>query len=172
MEMQICSCEGLDSNCKKCHGSGYARVSAAEVKSVAVPKKKADPGSPSSERPSSLPENLDSLSRKELEAIVGKIIGLLDLKSKKQMQHFNSIPFTTTTFRRDFKDKFKALMELEGDKRFLRSEIDFILASESGKKYIKTLSFGHFLSDKDIDITSNKEIKTLIREYRKQKAER
>src|SRR5690606_20044819 len=64
-----------------------------------------------------LPENLELLSKNEVEGIAIKIIGDLDLKSKKQMQILNSIPFNTNTFRRDFGDKFELLGLIEAEKQ-------------------------------------------------------
>ena len=112
---------------------------------------------------------MNSLSRKEIENIVPKIIDTLDLKSKKQMQILNSIPINTTTFRRDFKDKFALLQKIEEEKQALRNNLDEIATKLTTSKYTVEFKYGHFLSDKDIDITSNRELKTLIREYKKLK---
>ena len=112
---------------------------------------------------------MNSLSRKEIENIVPKIIDTLDLKSKKQMQILNSIPFNTTTFRRDFKDKFALLQKIEEEKQALRNDLDEIATKLTTSKYTVAFKYGHFLSDKDIDITSNRELKTLIRAYKKLK---
>ena len=161
MTVQICSCEGLDPKCKKCFGSGYANTNIPEKAIKSVPKKG------NSKQESFLPEHMHSLSRKEVENIVPKIVDSLDLKSKKQMQILNSIPFNTTTFRRDFKDKFALLQKIEEEKQALRNDLDVISKELSTSKYIVKFKYGHFLSDKDIDVTSNRELKTLIRAYKK-----
>ena len=163
MAVQICTCEGLDVKCKKCFGSGYINTDAPEKAIKSVPKK----GKVKQE--SFLPENMNSLSRKEIENIVPKIIDSLDLKSKKQMQILNSIPFNTTTFRRDFKAKFELLGKIEEEKQSLRNELDVISNALSSSKYSVAFKYGHFLSDKVIDVTSNRELKTLIRAYKKLK---
>ena len=163
MAVQICTCEGLDVKCKKCFVSGYINTDAPEKAIKSVPKK----GKVKQE--SFLPENMNSLSRKEIENIVPKIIDTLDLKSKKQMQILNSIPFNTTTFRRDFKDKFALLQKIEEEKQALRNDLDEIATKLTTSKYTVEFKYGHFLSDKDIDITSNRELKTLNRAYKKLK---
>ena len=163
MAVQICSCEGLDPKCKKCFGSGYMNNQFPEETVKTTPKK----GIVKQE--SFLPENLNSLSRKEIENIVPRIIDTLDLKSKKQMQILHAIPFNTTTFRRDFKDKFALLQKIEDEKQALRNELDEISTALTTSKYIVTFKYGHFLSDKIMDVTSNRELKTLIREYKKLK---
>ena len=163
MTVQICSCEGLNPKCKKCFGSGYMNTDVPEKAIKSAPKK----GNVQQE--SFLPENMNSLSRKEIENIVPKIIDSLDLKSKKQMQILNSIPFNTTTFRRDFKDKFELLRKIEEKKQALRNELDVISKELTTSKYIVQFKYDHFLSDKVIDITSNRELKTLIRAYKKLK---
>ena len=61
--------------------------------------------------------------------IADKIIATLDLKSMQQMRMLHSIPFNTTTFRRDFKDKFVSFGIMEEEKRALRSELDKITSS-------------------------------------------
>lgn len=126
-----------------------------------VPKKE------SAKQESFLPDTIESLSRKEIENFVPKIIDTLDLKSKKQMQILHAIPFNTTTFRRDFKAKFEQLGTIEVEKQSLRNELDIISNALSSSKYSVTLKYGHFLSDKVIDVTSNRELKTLIRAYKK-----
>ena len=77
MTVQICSCEGLDPKCKKCFGSGYMNTQFPEKTIKAAPKKE------SAKQESFLPDAIDSLSRKEIENFVPKIIDTLDLKSKK-----------------------------------------------------------------------------------------
>ncbi len=163
MTVQICSCEGLDPKCKKCFGSGYMNTQFSEKTIKTAPKKE------STKQESFLPDTIELLSRKEIENFVPKIIDTLDLKSKKQMQILNSIPFNTTTFRRDFKDKFALLQKIEEEKQALRNDLDVISKKLSTAKYIVEFKYGHFLSDKDIDITSNRELKTLIRAYKKLK---
>ena len=161
MTVQICSCEGLDPKCKKCFGSGYMNTQFSEKTTKAVPKKE------SAKQESFLPDTIESLSRKEIENLVPKIIDTLDLKSKKQMQILHAIPFNTTTFRRDFKDKFELLRKIEEKKQALRNELDVISKELTTSKYIVQFKYDHFLSDKVIDITSNRELKTLIRAYKK-----
>ncbi|MFN7043557.1 MAG: hypothetical protein ACK4M1_00045 [Flavobacterium sp.] len=163
MTVQICSCEGLNPKCKKCFGSGYINTDVPEKAIKSAPKK----GNVQQE--SFLPENMNSLSRKEIENIVPKIIDTLDLKSKKQMQILHAIPFNTTTFRRDFKDKFELLGKIEEEKQALRNDLDLISRELSTAKFIVEFKYGHFLSDKDIDVTSNRDLKTLIRAYKKLK---
>ena len=163
MAVQICTCEGLDVKCKKCFGSGYINTDAPEKAIKSVPKKE------NVKQESFLPENMNSLSRKEIENIVPKIIDTLDLKSKKQMQILHAIPFNTTTFRRDFKAKFELLEKIEEEKQLLRNELDVISNALSSSKYSVAFKYGHFLSDKVIDVTSNRELKTLIRAYKKLK---
>ncbi|NHM04317.1 hypothetical protein [Flavobacterium celericrescens] len=163
MAVQICTCEGLDVKCKKCFGSGYINTDAPEPAIQSVPKK----GTVKQE--SFLPEHLHSLSRKEIENIVPKIIDTLDLKSKKQMQILNSIPFNTTTFRRDFKAKFELLQKIEDEKQALRNDLDVISDALTTSKYTIAFNYGHFLSDKVMDVTSNRDLKTLIRTYKKLK---
>jgi len=163
MTVQICSCEGLNPNCEKCFGSGY--VNSDTKKSATIQKEKA----PKRVKASLIPENVEQLSRKEIDNIVLKIIETLDLKSKKQMQLLNSIPFTSTTFRRDFKDKFQSLETLEKDKQSLRNDLSALLKNASAQKNSSQFAFTHYLSDKEIDVTSNRQLKTLIREYKKLK---
>ena len=116
-----------------------------------------------------LPAKIDALSKKEVEEIAVKVIAGLDLKSKKQMQILNSIPFNTTTFRRDFKEKFESLENLENAKQHLRNELFVIDQEIVSKNYKSQFKFKHFLSDKHIDVTSNRQLKDLIREYKKLK---
>jgi hypothetical protein len=56
---------------------------------------------------------------------------------------------------------------IEMEKRALRSELDK-LAKELTKNNLQVhFKFNHILSHKDIDVTSNRELKTLLREYKK-----
>ena len=96
---------------------------------------KAAPKKESAKQESFLPDAIDSLSRKEIENFVPKIIDTLDLKSKKQMQILHVIPFNTTTFRRDFKAKFELLGKIEEEKQSLRNELDVISNALSSSKY-------------------------------------
>lgn len=166
MATQICSCEGLNPQCEKCFGSGYVD-SGASRKSSATSNKTIE--KTNAKQKSLLPGGFKSLPRKEVETILAKIIDGLDLKSKKQMQLLNSIPFNSTTFRRDFKAKFESLRKLESEKRFLRNELDSISKEMAGKKDAHHFKFGHFLSDKDVDVDSNRQLKTLLREYKRGK---
>ena len=85
------------------------------------------------------------------------------------MRILHSIPFNTTTFRRDFKDKFVSFDIMETEKRALRSQLDKLIKELTKKDFSIHIKFSHLLSDKDIDVTSNRELKTLIREYKKLK---
>ena len=85
------------------------------------------------------------------------------------MQILHVIPFNTTTFRRDFKAKFELLGKIEEEKQSLRNELDVISNALSSSKYSVAFKYGHFLSDKVMDVTSNRELKTLIRAYKKLK---
>ncbi len=163
MRSEICSCQGLNSNCKKCFGSGF--ISAQTVNKSADHKK----GNHKQQLKPLVPKNLDQLSKNEVEAIAIKIIGDLDQKSKKQMQILNSIPFNTTTFRRDFGDKFELLNSLEVEKQHLRNELLIVDQEIILKNYKSNFKFRHFLSDKDVDATSNRQLKELIRTYKKLK---
>jgi hypothetical protein len=116
-----------------------------------------------------LPAKIDTLSKKDLEEIAIKIIASLDLKSKKQMQLLNAIPFNTTTFRRDSKDKFESLESLENEKQHLRNELFVIDQQIISKNYKSQFRFKHFLSDKHLDVASNRQLKDLIREYKRLK---
>lgn len=116
-----------------------------------------------------LPKKIDTLSKNDIEEIAIKIIASLDFKSKKQMQILNSIPFNTTTFRRDLKDKFESLESLENQKQHLRNELFVVDQEIISKNYNSKFRFKHFLSDKQIDVTSNRQLKELIREYKKLK---
>lgn len=116
-----------------------------------------------------LPKKIDTLSKNDIEEIAIKIIASLDFKSKKQMQILNSIPFNTTTFRRDLKDKFQSLESLENQKQHLRNELFVVDQEIISKNYNSKFRFKHFLSDKQIDVSSNRQLKELIREYKKLK---
>ncbi|GAA4757144.1 MULTISPECIES: hypothetical protein [Flavobacterium] len=116
-----------------------------------------------------LPKKIDTLSKNDIKEIAIKIIASLDFKSKKQMQILNSIPFNTTTFRRDLKDKFQNLESLENEKQHLRNELFVVDQEIISKNYNSKFRFKHFLSDKQIDVTSNRQLKDLIREYKKLK---
>jgi len=85
------------------------------------------------------------------------------------MQILNSIPFNTTTFRRDLKDKFQSLESLENQKQHLRNELFIVDQEIISKNYNSKFRFKHFLSDKQIDVASNRQLKELIREYKKLK---
>lgn len=163
MRSEICTCQGLNSNCKKCFGSGFISTETTN-KSTNNGK-----GKKKQQLESFLPKNLDLLSKNEVEGIAIKIIGDLDLKSKKQMQILNSIPFNTTTFRRDFGDKFELLGSIEAEKQHLRNELLIIDQEIILKNYKSNFKFKHFLSDKDLDVTSNRQLKELIRAYKKLK---
>ena len=163
MRSEICTCQGLNSNCKKCFGSGFI---ATETTNKSSNNGK---GMKKQQFESFLPKDLDLLSKNEVEGIAIKIIGDLDLKSKKQMQILNSIPFNTTTFRRDFGDKFELLGLIEAEKQHLRNELLLIDQEIVLKNYKSNFKFKHFLSDKDLDITSNRQLKELIRAYKKLK---
>ena len=163
MRSEICICQGLNSNCKKCFGSGFISTETID-KSTNKGK-----GKKKQQFESFLPENLELLSKNEVEGIAIKIIGDLDLKSKKQMQILNSIPFNTNTFRRDFSDKFELLGLLEAEKQHLRNELLLIDQEIILKNYKSNFKFKHFLSDKDLDVTSNRQLKELIRAYKKLK---
>lgn len=169
MTTEICSCEGLDPYCEKCFGSGYA-PSTTSKKTVAKQSDKIKPIKKSQLKTRSyLPEKIDSLTKVEIDTLAIQIISTLDLKSKKQMQILNSIPFNTTTFRRDFKDKFEALGTFEIEKQQLRNDLFIIDQEIVSKNYRSHFTFRHFLSDKDVDVTSNRQLKDLIREYKKLK---
>lgn len=161
MITQICSCKGLNANCKKCFGSGYVRTESL--------KKANDKQNQKSQKESFLPENIETLSKNEIEEIAIKIISSLDLKSKKQMQILNSIPFNTNTFRRDFGAKFELLETIEAAKQHLRNQLLVIDQEIVSKNYRFNFRFKHYLSDKDVDVTSNRQLKELIREYKRLK---
>ena len=156
---KICSCKGLDPKCKKCFGSGYI-----DSPEEARPKVKA-------EKPKkSTAQDLSLLGKEEVEGMAKSTIAELDLRSKKQMQILNSIPFNTNTFRRDFPEKFELLARLENEKVRLRNDLFAIDQEIVSKNYNVKLRFGHFLSDKDVDASSNRQLKELIREYKKLKS--
>ncbi|UYW01878.1 hypothetical protein K5I29_02875 [Flavobacterium agricola] len=167
MKTEICSCQGLDAACKKCFGSGFASVNddhKAAPKNTATKKEKKK-----QKFESIVPNNLSELSKSEVDALAIKLITSLDFKSKKQTQLLNAIPFNTTTFRRDFGDKFALLDALETEKQFLRSELLLIDQEIQQKKYNSKFRFKHYFSDKDLDVTSNRQLKTLLRAYKKLK---
>ena len=163
MRSEICICKGLNSNCKKCFGSGFISTETID-KSTNKGK-----GKKKQQFESFLPENLELLSKNEVEGIAINIIGDLDLKSKKQMQILNSIPCNTNNFRRDFGDKFELLGLIEAEKQHLRNELLLIDQEIILKNYKSNFKFKHFLSDKDVDVTSNRQLKELIRAYKKLK---
>ena len=169
MTVEICSCEGLNSNCEKCFGSGY--VSSRPSKNSSSPEQNDIINFQKNQvrQDSLLPDRFELFSRIEIENLILKIIGQLDLKSKKQMQLLNSIPFNTTTFRRDFKDKFEAMRVIELEKQVLRKDLEIVTQVSIAKKYSGKFNFEHLLSDKEIDVTSNRQLKELIREYKKSK---
>jgi len=113
-----------------------------------------------------LPKSFDKLTKTDVEEIALKIIASLDLKSKKQMQLLNSIPFSTTTFRRDSKEKFESLENLENEKQHLRNQLFIVDQEIVSKNYNSHFRFKHYLSDKHIDVSSNRQLKELIREYK------
>ncbi len=157
---KLCSCKGLDPNCKKCFGSGYIDSPDEARLKVKAEKPKKVAGS----------QDLSALSMPEIETRAKTLIAELDLRSKKQMQILNSIPFNTNTFRRDFPEKFELLEKLENEKVRLRIDLFEVDKEIVAKNYDVKLRFGHFLSDKDVDASSNRELKTLIREYKKLKS--
>lgn len=161
MITQICSCKGLNANCEKCFGSGYVRT---EVLKKTIGKNVKNKRTVFE---SYLPKNLEFLSKEEIEKVAKKIISELDLKSKKQMQILNSIPFNTNTFRRDYGSKFESLEELEIEKQHLRNNLLIVDQEIVLKNYKFNFRFKHFLSDKDVDVTSNRSLKELIRRYKK-----
>ena len=167
MSIQICSCQGLDSNCKKCFGSGYVNTPSMEKSSIQKDKKSVEKGKIKSIYV--LPTNFDSLDKTELINSTTEIIALLDLRSKKQMQILNSVPFSTNTFRRDFKEKFAALKELEQEKIVLREKLTAVEKELVSQKISGNFHFKHYLSDIEIDVDSNRHLKDLIKEYKRLK---
>ncbi len=167
MSFQICSCKGLDSNCKMCHGSGYVNSLTSDKSSNQRDKKSVEKNKLSSV--TEIPDNIDSLAKTDLVNITMKVIALLDQKSKKQMQILNSIPFSSNTFRRDFKEKFASLKAFEDEKIALREKLYTIEKELVKQKISGNFRFKHFLSDKDIDVDSNRHLKDLIREYKRLK---
>lgn len=162
--VKVCSCEGLNPDCDKCFGSGIIQIADSKSTKPVVADK------PQKTRyESRLPEDIKQTPRKELENIAQKILLDLDSKSKKQMQILNSIPFSTTTFRRDFKEKFETLRMLENDKRFLRGELTRLIQETTDTKQFQSFQYGPFLSDKEIDVSNNRQLKELIRGYKKTK---
>jgi hypothetical protein len=164
MSYQVCSCEGLNPKCEKCYGSGYMKTKAS-VKTETKTKKTVSKDNLTSE--TLLSNNATNLHHKEIQNIADKIIATLDLKSMQQMRMLHSIPFNTTTFRRDFKDKFVSFGIMEEEKRALRSELDKLAKELTKNKFQANFKFNHLLSDIDIDVTSNRQLKTLLRQYKK-----
>ena len=164
MKTEICSCKGLNAQCKKCLGSGYVSTHTSKKDAVKQVEKKKSTKKYQIEV--LLPENLSALTKVEVEALAIKTIAKLDVLSKKQMQILNSIPFNTNTFRRDFREKFDALESFEAEKQLLRNDLLVIDQEIVVKNYRCNLRFKHFLSDKDVDVTSNRQLKDLIRAYK------
>jgi hypothetical protein len=169
MTVQICSCEGLNPKCEKCFGSGYMNTETSDKSIKATSKDKKNNKKIIDKQESVLTDNLNAFDKKEFQNIADKISASLDLKSVQQMRMLHSIPFTTTTFRRDFKDKFVSFGIMEDEKRRLRSELDNLTKESTKKGFSIHVKFNHLLSDKDIDVTSNRELKTLLRQYKKLK---
>ena len=163
MSYQICSCEGLNPKCEKCFGSGYMKTKSAP----AAAKSKKSISKDNIKQDTFLTDDISNLHLKEIQNIADKIIAKLDLRSMQQMRMLHSIPFNTTTFRRDFKDKFVSLGIMENEKRVLRKELETLTKELTKNKFAVNFKFNHLLSNKDIDVTSNRELKTLIREYKK-----
>lgn len=164
MSYQVCSCEGLNPKCEKCFGSGYMKTKAL---AKADTKSKKTISKDNLKQEALLSNDATNLHHKEIQNIADKIIATLDLKSMQQMRMLHSIPFNTTTFRRDFKDKFVSFGIMETEKRALRSELNKLAKELTKNKFQANFKFNHLLSDKDIDVTSNRELKTLLREYKK-----
>jgi len=167
MTFQICSCKGLDSNCKMCFGSGYVKSLTADKSSNQKDKKSVEKKKLKSV--SELPLNIVSLGKTELINITTEVIALLDFKSKKQMQILNSIPFSSNTFRRDFKEKFASLKDFEDEKILLRENLTAIEKELVAQKISGNFRFKHYLSDIEIDVDSNRQLKELIKEYKRLK---
>jgi len=168
MSFQICSCKGLDSNCKMCFGSGYVNTPTTEKPSNQKDKKSEDKRK--LKNLTDLPLNIiDSLGKTELINLTMEVIALLDLKSKKQMQILNSIPFSSNTFRRDFKEKFASLKDMEDEKVLLRDKLTNIEKVLVEQKISGNFKFKHYLSDIEIDVDSNRHLKDLIKEYKRLK---
>ena len=161
MKTEICSCQGMNSNCKKCYGSGFINSNVAP----SIEKTKTN----KNKKEFYIPKNIEGLSQNEVEDLAIQIIGSLDLKSKKQMQILNSIPFNTNTFRRDFGAKFEQLEKIEIEKQHLRNELLRIDQIIIANNYKSNFRFKHYLSDKDVDVTSNRQLKGLIKEYKRLK---
>lgn len=165
MTVQICSCEGLNAKCPKCFGSGYMNTQEVAKSTPTDAKSRKN----TVKQESFLSDDIATLDKKEIQNTIDKIIAKLDLKSVQQMRILHSIPFNTTTFRRDFKDKFVSFDIMETEKRALRSNLDSLTKELTKKDFSIHIKFSHLLSDKDIDVTSNRELKTLLREYKKLK---
>lgn len=166
MRSKICSCQGLDAYCEDCYGSGFVTINSPEIE---VPKNSNKSKKSKTTTTYFLPQSLEKLNKEEVEQLAITIIAALDLKSKKQMQILNSIPFNTKTFRRDFGAKFEALALLETEKQNLRNQLLVVDQEIVLKNYKSNFTFKHYLSDKDVDVTSNRQLKELIREYKRLK---
>jgi hypothetical protein len=164
MSYQICTCEGLNPKCEKCFGSGFMKTKSL-VKTEIKSKKTVSKDHLKSE--TLLSNDTTNLHHKEIQNIADKIIATLDLKSMQQMRMLHSIPFNTTTFRRDFKDKFVSFGIMEEEKRALRNELNKLAKELTKNKFQANFKFNHLLSDIDIDVTSNRQLKTLLRQYKK-----
>lgn len=166
MKSEICSCEGLNVKCKDCLGTGYVTVEHS--------KKMVKPSDKKNKKGSKLKplnaEQVGLLTKAEVENLAVTIIGELDLRSKKQMQILNAIPFNTNTFRMEFGAKFEELEALENQKQHLRNQLLVVDQVIILKNYKSNFTFKHFLSDKDIDVKSNRQLKELIRSYKRLKA--
>jgi molecular chaperone DnaK (HSP70) len=165
MENIECTCKGKNPQCKKCSGRGYIENT--------IDEKSLHKLTDLEKRPSikktkiRLNERLEKLSKSELEKNAENIIALIDLKSKKQMQILNSIPFSTKTFRIDFKSKFESLKMLESEKQAIRKDLESLLTVSANKQVKIVVKFNHLLSNKLVDADSNKDLKQLRREYKK-----
>jgi len=150
-----------------CFGSGYVKSLTTDKSSNQKNKKSVEKKKLKSV--SELPLNIDSLDKTELISITTEVIALLDFKSKKQMQILNSIPFSSNTFRRDFKEKFASLKDFEDEKILLRDKLTAIEKELVAQKISGNFRFKHYLSDIEIDVDSNRQLKELIKEYKRLK---
>lgn len=57
----------------------------------------------------------------------------------------------------------------ENEKQHLRNDLFIVDQEIVSKNYSSKFRFKYFLSDKQIDVTSNRQLKELIREYKKLK---
>ncbi len=166
MAIVQCKCKGKNPNCEFCGGHGTydnntnLKPKAATDKAAAKKKGKL----------SFNPNDVEFLSKKDRETLVLEIIDLIDLKSKKQMQVLNSIPFRSETFKIDFADKLDELKTLEEAKQSLRNQLDLVIKEFTAKKLTLEIRFRHLLSNHLIDVSSTKQLKQLVREYKKLKA--